>query len=71
MPLVKNIEKGLWEIRSNLAGERIGRIFFCMANNAMILVHGIIKKTQKVPKLELEIARKRRKKFEKANRGTI
>jgi len=60
MPLVRNLEKGL----SDLKGERIARVIFFMASNTMILVHGFIKKSQKTPQLELEIARKRKKQFE-------
>ncbi|MBC6445274.1 MAG: type II toxin-antitoxin system RelE/ParE family toxin [Alphaproteobacteria bacterium GM202ARS2] len=61
MPLCRSISgrKGLWEIRSKVSGDRIARVFFCVQDGDMILLHGFIKKTQKTPERELEIAAKR------------
>ena len=64
MPLVDSLNQGLWEIRIKLWGGRIARILFFMDNNTMVLVNGFIKKTRKTPKLELELARKRKKQYE-------
>lgn len=63
MPLCRSIKgrKGLWEIRSDLSDNRIGRVFFCVKDGFMVLLHGIIKKTQKTPVRELDIAEKRMK----------
>ena len=47
MPLVRSLEKGLWEIRSCLEGERIARVLFFVSENTIVLVHGFIKKAQK------------------------
>ncbi|HTV48329.1 MAG TPA: type II toxin-antitoxin system RelE/ParE family toxin [Phycisphaerae bacterium] len=58
-PLVRNLGNGLWEIRSNL-GDRIARVIFCVQDQTMVLLHGFIKKTQKTPKYELDLAIKRR-----------
>jgi phage-related protein len=58
MPLVKKLEKGLWEIRSRL-GNRIARVILTMQKGHIVLLHGFIKKSQKIPKGELEVARKR------------
>jgi len=64
MPLVDSLGSGLWEVRIKLKGGRIARvIFFCSANE-MILVNGFIKKTQKPPKHELDLAIKRKKQYE-------
>lgn len=68
MPLVRSEGDSLWEIRSKLTGGRIARVFFFMAENSMVLVHGFIKKTQKTPKSELELAKKRKNEFERENR---
>lgn len=38
-------------------------MFFCFADGKLIALHGIIKKTQKTPSAELDIARKRQKEF--------
>ncbi len=60
MPLVRNLEPGLWEVRVNLP-DGIARVLFTTAGPVMVLVHGFIKKTQQTPKQDLELARKRMK----------
>lgn len=52
---------GLWEVRSNLTTKRIARVIFTLNDGQMILLHGFIKKTQKTPQDDLDIARKRMK----------
>lgn len=47
-PLVDSLGKGLWEVRSSL-GDRIARVFFIMIDEEIILLHGIIKKSQTAP----------------------
>tara|TARA_R110002074_G_scaffold50062_9_gene127597 strand:+ start:1734 stop:2117 length:384 start_codon:yes stop_codon:yes gene_type:complete len=61
MPLCRSIKgrKGLWEIRSNLSDGRIARVFFCAHEGSMVLLHGFIKKSQKTPDKELNVADKR------------
>jgi phage-related protein len=61
MPFSRNLEKGLYEARSNSSNGRIARILFCIQKNEMILLHAIIKKTQSTPDREKELARKRMK----------
>jgi phage-related protein len=61
MPLCRPLGKGLCEVRSDLAGGRIARVIFCIANSRMVLLHGFIKKTQKTPEGDLELALKRKK----------
>ncbi|HEU4619547.1 MAG TPA: type II toxin-antitoxin system RelE/ParE family toxin [Gammaproteobacteria bacterium] len=61
MPVCRPLGKGLYEIRSHLARGRIARVIFCMTGQSMVLLHGFIKKTQKTPKVELELALKRMK----------
>jgi len=46
-------------VRSDLSDGRIGRVLFGIADGEMILVHGFVKKTQKTPAADLELARKR------------
>ena len=62
MPLCRPItsQQGLWEVRSDLK-DRIARVFFCIAHRKLVLLHGFIKKTQKIPNHELRIAIKRMK----------
>ena len=58
-PLVTKLDKDLWEVRTVLPG-KICRVFFTVWNKQMVLLHSIIKKTQKTPKQDLELAIKRR-----------
>lgn len=64
MPLVRKLERGIWEIRITLTG-RIARILFTVAGSSMILIHGFIKKSQKTPEKELKTARSRIKLIQK------
>src|SRR3970282_1902260 len=48
MPLIRKIQKDLWEIRTTLDGG-IARVFFTVDGEYMILLHGFIKKSQKTP----------------------
>lgn len=63
-PIVDNLGKGLWEIRTKL-GERIFRVFFFVLNEEIVILHGIVKKTQKTPQQDLKLARKRQALCEK------
>jgi phage-related protein len=58
MPLVRKLETNLWEVRSNLK-DRIARVVLTVHDNTMILLHGFIKKAQKTPVTDLNMARKR------------
>ncbi|WP_201301509.1 type II toxin-antitoxin system RelE/ParE family toxin [Limnobacter sp. 130] len=58
LPLVDNLGGGIWEVRSKLRN-RIARVLFVIEDGAMILLHGFIKKVQKTPVQELEIAKDR------------
>src|SRR5579862_5345721 len=58
MPTVRKIEPDLWEVRTSFK-EGIARVFFTVKDARMILLHGYIKKTQKAPQEDLDLARKR------------
>lgn len=58
MPLIRKLEAGLWEVRSRLKS-RIARVVFTVHDNRMILLHGFIKKSQKMPLKDLQVARQR------------
>jgi phage-related protein len=59
MPLCRPMGDGLWEVRTDLPGNTIARVLFCVRVGDMVLLHGFIKKTQKTPKFELDLAKKR------------
>lgn len=58
MPLVRKLEPGLWEVRSTLQN-RIARVIFTVGDGLMVLLHGFIKKSQKTPLEDLQVARER------------
>ena len=58
-PYTKPLSKGLFEIWAK-GREGIGRSFFCYKKGKVIIIlHSFIKKTQKTPKKEMDIALKR------------
>jgi phage-related protein len=58
-PQVTKLDKDLWEVRTNLP-DGICRVFFTIWRRYMVLLHGIIKKTQKTPQQDLDLAKTRR-----------
>ena len=61
MPHTKSMDDGLFELRLK-SSEGIARVFFCtVVNQKIVFLHHFIKKTQKTPPKELNIARKRMK----------
>src|SRR5271155_2935614 len=55
------LSHGLWEVRSDLDRNRIARVIFCIDGGQMILLHGFIKKTQKLTQSDIDLARKRKR----------
>jgi len=63
LPFTKAMGKGLFEIRAK-GKEGIGRSLFCMIKNEeIIILNSFVKKTNKTPKKELDLAIKRMKEF--------
>jgi phage-related protein len=58
MPLVRSLGEKLYETRSDVK-DGIVRIFFTVDKDKMVLLHGIIKKGQKIPQKDIKLARKR------------
>jgi phage-related protein len=56
MPLTRPLTNGLSEVRTNLTGNRIARVFFFVEQGRIGVVHGFIKKTRKTPKADLDLA---------------
>jgi phage-related protein len=59
MPTCRSLGGGIWEVRSSLADGRIARVLFALYEGKMYLLNGFIKKTQKTPPQEIELARRR------------
>jgi len=64
MPLCRPLSGGLWEVRCALPSRRIARLLFFVADNRIGVVHGFIKKTQKTPGDDLDLARRRMKEMQ-------
>ena len=61
MPLVRKLDSELWELRSSLPGKREARMVFSVDGDILVLLHAFIKKTQKTPRADLDLARQRLK----------
>ncbi|MDX8126676.1 type II toxin-antitoxin system RelE/ParE family toxin [Methylomonas sp. OY6] len=60
MQLIDHLEGDIWEVRIKL-DNRIARVLFVIDKQTMILLHGFIKKSQKAPKAEIDLAKQRLK----------
>ena len=65
LPLCRPLGGGLMEIRSSLPSKREARIIFAFDSETQSLValHAFIKKSQKTPKSDLDLARDRKAEF--------
>lgn len=57
MPHAKKITNLLYELR--IRGTQEVRILYVLQKETAILIHGFLKKTQKIPQREIETAKKR------------
>lgn len=60
LPLCRPLSRGLWEVRSALTQGRIARVIFCVHESRMVLLHAFVKKTQKTPNADIDLALKRK-----------
>lgn len=65
LPLCRSLGNGLWEVRSSLARNIEARMVFYHDSGAQALVvlHGFIKKAQRTPKAEIDLALRRKREF--------
>jgi phage-related protein len=61
LPLCRSLGNGLWEVSSKLPSRQIARVIFAFVASDIILLHGFVKKTQKTPRDEIELALSRLK----------
>jgi len=54
-PRIDHLRGPVWEVRTTL-GNRIARTLFAVAHGQMVLLHGFIKKTQRTPGDEIDLA---------------
>jgi phage-related protein len=61
MPHTRAMGQGLFELRLK-AAEGIARVFYCaVIDRKIVMLHQFVKKTEKTPARELELARRRMK----------
>lgn len=65
MPVCRPLKGGLYEVRTNLGQNRIARVLFYVDKESrMVLLHAFIKKIQKTPTEDLELAKKNKSKHQ-------
>ena len=66
MPVCRPLGEGIYEVRTTLVQKRIARVLFYIDKKGrMVLLHGFIKKTQKTPDEDLDLARGNKKKHQR------
>ena len=59
MPYTKYLEKRLWDLRIRVGRNRYRIIYFLPGGKTIILLHGFSKKTDAVPRADIEISKNR------------
>jgi phage-related protein len=67
MPVCKSLGQGIWEVRSHLTRNRMARVLFCFHRGNMVLLHGFIKKSRKLPKADFALALERQSQLQEEN----
>lgn len=58
-PLVRHLEGDLWELREESQTNIYRIIYFFFTGRRIVLLHGFQKKSQKTPRKELDLAKRR------------
>jgi phage-related protein len=64
MPVCRPMGDGLFEVRSHIR-DGIARVLFCTYDGEMVLLHGFVKKSEKTPAGDLQLAIKRKRETER------
>jgi phage-related protein len=66
LPLCGPLGNGLWEVRSSLPNRTEARLIFFQhkPSRNLVVVHAFIKKSQKTPKPDLDLALRRKREIE-------
>ena len=67
MPYSEHLVDGIFEVRAKVGSDISRVLYFFVIGKKIVLTNGFIKKTQKTPKHEIELAKKYRNEF--LNRG--
>jgi len=65
MPVCRPLGAGLYEVRSNISDKRIARLLFFQHGEHLVVVEGFIKKTQATPGEVLDVAKRRKREYER------
>ena len=66
MPVCRPLNDGVYDVRTNLARNRIARtLFYIDKKGRMALLHGFIKKTRETPQEDLGLARSNKNKHQR------
>lgn len=60
MPLVRKLEPALWEVRSAIP-DGTARVVFTTVGPIMVLLHGFVKKSARMPTSDLKLAEQRKR----------
>lgn len=63
MPYSKHLVDGIFEVRAKVGTNTSRILYFFVIGSRIVLTNGFIKKTQKTPKNEIELAKKYRNEF--------
>ena len=66
-PRVDHLRRAVWEVRTSLAN-CIARTLFAVEGRQMLLLHAFIKKTQRTPNDDIELAEKRFKEWQRGQK---
>lgn len=67
-PHSKMLDDGIFEIRAKVSSDITRILYLFVVNKKIILTNGFVKKTQKTPPSEIELAKKYRKDYPNRNK---
>ncbi len=62
-PYSKHLEDGIFELRTKVSSDITRILYFFVIGQKIILTNGFVKKSQKTPKSEIDLAKKRRNEY--------
>ena len=62
-PYSKHLEDDIFELRAQQGNNIVRNLYFFMVGQKIIITNGFVKKTQKTPKNEIDLAKKYRKDY--------
>ena len=65
LPYSEHLENGIFEIRAKQSTNITRVLYFFVTGRKIILLNGFVKKTQKTPKREIDLAKKYRSDYER------